>query len=64
MYAPGFFSGAFIKNHGPTKPAAVAIVMFLGATLVNVLAAHEEHFCLPRDMCTLVGAEGYRGGKR
>jgi MFS family permease len=42
MYAPGFFSGAFIKNHGPTKAAAVAIVMFLAATLVNVLATQED----------------------
>jgi MFS family permease len=41
MYSPGFFSGAFIKNYGPITASAVAIVMFLAATLVNVLATQE-----------------------
>lgn len=43
MYAPGFFSGTFIKNYGPIKAAAVAILMFLLATIVNVAATEDDN---------------------
>eukprot|EP00980_Cylindrotheca_fusiformis_P021208 scaffold8150_cov118-Cylindrotheca_fusiformis.AAC.17 len=42
MYSPGFYSGIFIKNHGPIKASAVAIVMYLLATIVNVFATEGE----------------------
>jgi len=41
MYAPGFFSGTFIKTQGVIKAAGVSLVMFLGATLVHVVFTYE-----------------------
>jgi len=41
MYAPGFFSGTFIKTQGLIKAAGVSLVMFLGATFVNVLFTNK-----------------------
>ncbi|CAJ1953495.1 unnamed protein product [Cylindrotheca closterium] len=42
MYSPGFFSGTFIKTQGVIKAAGVALVMFLGATLVHVLFTNDN----------------------
>mmetsp|Transcript_3707 Transcript_3707/g.8548 ORF Transcript_3707/g.8548 Transcript_3707/m.8548 type:complete len:484 (+) Transcript_3707:206-1657(+) len=42
MYAPGFFSGTFIKTQGVIKAAGLSLAMFLGATVVNVFFTNDN----------------------